>query len=51
MVEELSKSLPNIILKYLVPVEDFNHLDYLLAYNAKQMIHDPLHIAFKPYED
>lgn len=51
MLEELAKSPPNIILKYLIPVEDFNHLDFLVAYNAKQVLYEPLRMAFKPYED
>ncbi|XP_066249785.1 lipase 3-like isoform X1 [Euwallacea similis] len=50
MVQEFSKRLPNIVLKYEVKVPDWNHLDFILAANIKEVIHDPLYELFKRYE-
>ncbi|XP_030762587.1 lipase 3-like [Sitophilus oryzae] len=52
MIDEFVKVLPNIELVYKAPEENFNHLDYILAYNAKEIINDVLlDKVFKKYMD
>ncbi|XP_050293418.1 lipase 1-like [Anthonomus grandis grandis] len=50
MNNELSRTFPNVILKYQIPVEGWNHLDYLLAYNAKEILYDRIDDVFKQCE-
>lgn len=49
MAEEVFKYIPNIVLKYQVPVLGWNHLDYLLAYNAKMVINDKIEEVFQGF--
>lgn len=50
MIEEFTKTLPNIVLKHQVEIDGWNHIDYIVAYNAKKMIYEPLYELFKQYE-
>ncbi|XP_066249515.1 lipase 3-like [Euwallacea similis] len=47
---ELFQHLPTVVLKYEVPIDNWNHLDYLLADQAKEVIYDKILEVFKEYE-
>nr|CAD7413228.1 unnamed protein product [Timema cristinae] len=39
-VDELYSELPNVIGKFLVPLDQFNHIDYMWAIDAKTLVYD-----------
>lgn len=39
-IERLSKILPNVVKKKMVPHKKFNHLDFLVATDAKALLYD-----------
>lgn len=39
-VDKLSKEMPSVIGKFKVPYKKFNHLDFVFAINAKELIYD-----------
>jgi len=41
-VEQLASKLPNLLQQYLVPLSDFNHLDYLWAIDADTLVYKPI---------
>jgi len=41
-VEQLASKLPNLLQQYLVPLPEFNHLDYLWAINADTLVYKPI---------
>ncbi len=41
-VDKLARKLPNVKKKYLVPYKNFNHLDYILAIDAKKLLFDDI---------
>lgn len=51
MIEEFTKTLPNIVLKYEVQLDGWTHVDYIVAYNAKAVVYEPLYALFKQYEN
>ena len=41
-VELLNSQLPNVYLKYLVPLTAFNHLDFVWAINVRSLVYNRL---------
>lgn len=41
-VDALSKLLPNVVHKYLVPHEKFNHIDFLYAIDVQKLVNDEI---------
>lgn len=39
-VEQLHHELPHAVYKYLVPLEKFNHLDFLWAIDIRELLYD-----------
>ncbi|XP_023310249.1 lipase 3-like [Anoplophora glabripennis] len=50
-IYELSKLLPNVAMIYEVPHENFNHIDYLFAHNAKDLIYEPVYDFIMQFMD
>ena len=36
------RELPHVVLSLRVPTPQFNHMDFLYAENAREMVYDPL---------
>lgn len=49
-VDLLSNQLPNVVYKYLVPDEQFNHLDLIWGIDAKELIWNRMLAIMKFYE-
>ncbi|XP_076268394.1 gastric triacylglycerol lipase-like isoform X5 [Rhynchophorus ferrugineus] len=49
MAEEFVKVVPNLVLNYQVPIRGFNHLDFLLAHNIKELVYDKICELFSNY--
>ncbi|EDV32371.1 uncharacterized protein Dana_GF15802 [Drosophila ananassae] len=49
-VDRLSQQLPNVVYKYLVPDEHFNHLDLIWGIDAKELIWNRMLAIMKFYE-
>lgn len=49
-VDRLAYSLPKLIGKYLIPVKNWNHIDYLWARNAKALIYDKMVDIMRGYD-
>jgi lysosomal acid lipase/cholesteryl ester hydrolase len=39
-VELLHRELPNVALKYLVPMPEFNHMDFVWAINVRSLLYE-----------
>ncbi|XP_075230311.1 lipase 1-like [Lycorma delicatula] len=48
-VEELMNRLPNLIRNYTIPSDKFNHMDFLWAKNAKELVYDDMMSIMKNY--
>nr|CAD7418550.1 unnamed protein product [Timema poppensis]CAD7418902.1 unnamed protein product [Timema poppensis]CAD7419384.1 unnamed protein product [Timema poppensis] len=48
-VDALESELPNVIGKFLVPLDQFNHIDYLWAIDAKTLVYDTVISIMRQY--
>lgn len=51
MVEKLKTFLPNVALDNQMTLPSWNHLDFVLARNVRQEIHEPLYQLFRKYSE
>lgn len=50
-VERLSKNLTNLIDLYKVPLDTFNHVDFIWGKDAPTLVYKPLIKVIKKYSD
>ncbi|XP_075234694.1 lipase 1-like [Lycorma delicatula] len=51
-VDRIARELPNVVMKFLIPYNNFNHIDYLWGEDSKKMVYDHLInllYKFSPY--
>lgn len=50
-IEEFIKQLPNVVACHFIPEHNFNHMDYILSKNVRQLIYDNLIEDLKSTDD
>lgn len=48
-MDRLCNELPNLVERYLVPFEQFNHLDFIYAIDAIDMVYNEVSILMQKY--
>lgn len=49
-VNTLVENFPHLTEDYRVPVQSFNHLDFIIAKNMKELVNDPIIERINSYE-